>query len=115
MEKNTEKKLRSKPANKGMSYEEATKFRLNYLRRLINVLDKFIDKGFHTFSAFHAIIEAYFPGEIDKTDLASLWHVRFGNIRNRITYIEIIEEAYDLINESMLAKIEKTVEILEHE
>lgn len=115
MENNKEKKFRSQPVNKGLSYEEATKFRLNYLRRLINVLDNFIEKGFHTFSAFHAIIEAYFPGEIDKTNLASLWHVRFGNIKNRIAYIEIIEEAYDLINESMLAKIEKTVEILDHE
>jgi polyphosphate kinase len=101
-------------SNHGLSYKESALLRVQFSMRICAVVEKFINKGFFTRNAFFSVVRFYFP-EIEERTLDGFWHIRFAQILNKEENFQKLEKAYEMISQSVLEKVEDSIESLDHE
>ncbi len=107
----SEKKPKS---NHGLTYQDSALMRVQYSKKICELVEKFINKGFYTRNAFFSVVRFYYP-EIDERTLEGFWYIRFAQIIDKEININKINKAYEMISESVLEKVETSMENLDHE
>jgi polyphosphate kinase len=105
---------KQRKSNAGLNYRESALQRVQFSSRICAVVEKFINKGFFTRTAFFSVVRFYFP-EIEERTLDGFWHIRFAQILNKEENFQKLEKAYEMISESVLEKVETSIENLGHE